>query len=355
VSHWQQREGGGVVAIWLIRTVALGFGRRVARLLLYPIALYFFLRRADERAASRAYLARVLGRPVRSRDVFHHIHLFAGTLLDRLFFLARGERDFQVETEGLQHLDRWIDVGRGVLLVGSHQGSFEALRALGARRPDVPLRVVLDKQKTPALTTVLEALAPDVGAAVIDASRGGASVALAMAEGAAQGAMVALLADRGHRDEATRRVPFLGTPAPFPVGPWLLAAALKIPVVLCMGIYLGGNRYRLIFEPFSDGIAIPRAQRAAALDEIVEHYVRRVEHYARAYPFNWFNFYDFWQEDECADGAPAAHAPVAAADVAPTFPGADTASAASVPVAAHAAPGALASSATEHPVARPVR
>ncbi len=173
MSHWQQREGGGVVAIWLIRTVALGFGRRVARLLLYPIALYFFLRRADERAASRAYLTRVLGRPVRSRDVFHHIHLFAGTLLDRLFFLARGERDFQVETEGLQHLDRWIDVGRGVLLIGSHQGSFEALRALGARRPDVPLRVVLDKQKTPALTTVLEALAPDVGAAVIDASRGG--------------------------------------------------------------------------------------------------------------------------------------------------------------------------------------
>ncbi len=343
MSHWQQREGGGVVAIWLIRTVALGFGRRVARLLLYPIALYFFLRRADERAASRAYLTRVLGRPVRSRDVFHHIHLFAGTLLDRLFFLARGERDFQVETEGLQHLDRWIDVGRGVLLIGSHQGSFEALRALGARRPDVPLRVVLDKQKTPALTTVLEALAPDVGAAVIDASRGGASVALAMAEGAAQGAMVALLADRGHRDEATRRVPFLGTPAPFPVGPWLLAAALKIPVVLCMGIYLGGNRYRLIFEPFSDGIAVPRAQRAAALDDIIEHYVRRVEHYARTYPFNWFNFYDFWQEADAAADASVAHASDDAAPVAHT------------PVADEAVPVAHAPAASGHSVTEPLR
>ncbi len=98
-----------------------------------------------------------------------------------------------MDVEGLADLDRWIDAGRGVLLIGSHQGSFEALRALGARRPDVPLRVVLDKQKTPALTTVLEALAPDVGAAVIDASLGGTSVALAMAESAAEGAMVALL------------------------------------------------------------------------------------------------------------------------------------------------------------------
>ncbi|NID16286.1 acyltransferase [Luteibacter yeojuensis] len=310
MSHWKQREGGGWFAIWLIRTIALRLGRGVARVLLYPIALYFFLRRADERLASRTYLARVLNRPVTNYDVFRHIHMFAATLLDRLFFLAHGERDFAVDVEGLQELDRCIDAGKGVLLIGSHQGSFEALRALGARRPDVPLRVVLDKQKTPALTAVLEALAPDVGAAVIDASRGGASVALAMAEGAAQGGMVALLADRGHRNEATRRVPFLGRPAPFPVGPWHLASALKIPVVLCMGIYLGGNRYRLIFEAFSDGIDVPRAERAAALDGLVARYAARVEHYARLYPFNWFNFYDFWQET-----GPAADEPAAAARV----------------------------------------
>ncbi|MDF3982836.1 acyltransferase [Luteibacter sp. PPL201] len=301
MSHWRQREGGGWFAIWLIRTIALRFGRRVARLLLYPIAAYFFLRRADERLASRLYLERVLDRPVTSRDVFHHIHFFAATLLDRLFFLARGERDFVVETEGLAELDRHIDAGRGVLLIGSHQGSFEALRALAERRPDVPLRVVLDKQKTPALTAVLEALAPDVGEAVIDASRGGASVALAMAEGAAQGAMVALLADRGHQGEASRMVPFLGAPAPFPLGPWLLASALKIPVMVCMGLYLGGNRYRLVFEPFAERIDIPRADRAAAIDAVVARYASRVEHYCRTHPFNWFNFYDFWQDMGVAD------------------------------------------------------
>jgi predicted LPLAT superfamily acyltransferase len=308
MSHWQQREGGGFFAIWLIRTVGLGLGRRVARVLLWPIALYFFLRRATERAASRLYLARVLGREVTNRDVFHHIHMFASTLLDRMFFLARGERDFQVEVEGLPALDRWLDARTGVLLLGSHQGSFEALRALGQRRPDVPLRVVLDKQKTPALTTLLEALAPDVGAAVIDASLGGTSVALAMAEGAAEGGMVALLADRGHRHEASRTVPFIGTPASFPVGPWLLASALKIPVVLCFGIYLGGNRYRLIFEDFSAGIDIPRANRAEVLDAIVARYAARIEHYCRVYPFNWFNFYDFWQEMD-GEHAPTASTP----------------------------------------------
>lgn len=303
MSHWkQQREGGGFFAIWLLRTIGLGLGRRVARLLLWPIALYFFLRRPAERHASRLYLSRVLGRPVTQRDVFHHIHMFSATLLDRMFFLARGERDFVVEAEGIDVLDARLDEGNGVLLLGSHQGSFEALRALGQRRPDVPLRVVLDKQKTPALTALLEALAPDVGAAVIDASLGGTSVALAMAEGAAKGGMVALLADRGNAQEASRMVPFLGTPASFPVGPWLLASALKIPVVLCFGIYLGGNRYKLIFESFADGgIDIPRACRAEALDAIMARFAARIEHYCRLYPFNWFNFYDFWQEGEGAN------------------------------------------------------
>jgi predicted LPLAT superfamily acyltransferase len=83
-----------------------------------------------------------------------------------------------------------------VLLLGSHQGSFEALRAIGARRPQMPLRVVLDKQKTPAMTELLEALSPQVGACVIDAARDGTSIALAMAEACRAGAVVAMLADR---------------------------------------------------------------------------------------------------------------------------------------------------------------
>src|SRR3954467_10011874 len=101
MSHWQQGEGGGMAAIWLIRTIALHLGRGVARVLLYPIAFYFFVRRARERAASRVYLARVLGRRVTLFDVFRHMHMFSATLLDRMFFLAHGERDFVVEVDGL--------------------------------------------------------------------------------------------------------------------------------------------------------------------------------------------------------------------------------------------------------------
>ncbi|TAM62775.1 MAG: acyltransferase [Rhodanobacter sp.] len=296
-EHWQSRpEGGGHFALWLIRTIALRGGRRVGRCCLYPITLYFYLRRGPERRASRQYLQRVLKQPVTPWQVLRHLHCFAATIMDRVFLLAHGEKPFRIETQGIELLDQRIALGRGVLLLGSHQGSFEALRVIGARRPDLQLRVVLDKQKTPALTQLLEALAPDLGACVIDAAQDGTSIALAMSEACQRGAVVAMLADRGRGHEVLRHTDFLGSPAPFPISPWLLAHALQVPVVLSFGLYLGGNRYRLVFEPMSDRIEIPRQRRGPVLDELIARYAQRLEHYVRIAPYNWFNFYDFWQD-----------------------------------------------------------
>ncbi|MEO6800451.1 MAG: acyltransferase [Rhodanobacter sp.] len=305
-EHWQSRpEGGGRFAIWLIRAIALYGGRPLARLCLYPITGYFYLRRGPERQASAQYLQRVFGHPATPWQVLTHFHAFAATILDRVFLLARGEHPFEFETEGLELLDQRIALGRGVLLFGSHQGSFEALRAVGARRPDMPLRVVLDKQKTPAMTELLEALAPEVGACVIDAAQDGTSIALAMAEACRQGAVVAMLADRGRAQETLRRAELLGSAAPFPISPWLLAHSLQVPVVLCFGLYLGGNRYRLVFEPFSERVEIPRHDRVPALDALLTRYAQRLEHYIRIAPYNWFNFYDFWQDTPAAEPAAA--------------------------------------------------
>ena len=67
---WKQRpEGGGHFAIWLIRGIARHGGRRIARLLLGPITLYFMVVRGPERRASIQYLERVLRRTVAVHDV----------------------------------------------------------------------------------------------------------------------------------------------------------------------------------------------------------------------------------------------------------------------------------------------
>jgi predicted LPLAT superfamily acyltransferase len=310
---WQHsREGGGHFAIWLIRGVGLHVGRGFARLALYPITLYFFLRRREEVRCSRDFYTRLQGQRGSTRQVLHQIHHFACTILDRVFLLSRGLDRFAFDTHGVELLEAQLAKGRGVLLLGSHYGSFEALRALSLHRAPVKLRVVLDKQQTPSLTKLLEELAPEVGRDAIDISAGTTQAMLAIADAARQGHMIALLADRPRAGEATRTAPFLGDPAPFPLGPWQVAAVLDVPVVLSFGTYLGGNRYRLDFEPFAERVSLPRQGREAALDALLAQYARRLEHYVREYPDNWFNFYDFWQpplQSALARGSDATQAP----------------------------------------------
>ena len=75
-----------------------------------------------------------------------------------------------------------------------------------------------------------------------------------------------------------------------------MAALLRRPVFFMTGLYLGGNRYRLHFEPLADFSQTPRADRDAAIRAAMQRYADRLSHFCRLAPYNWFNFFDFWQK-----------------------------------------------------------
>ena len=303
-DHWSERhECGGRRAIRLIRFITLHLGRPFALALLYPITLYFYLRREPERRASREFLTRALGRPATPWEVMRHIRKYATTLVDRIYLLAESTKRFEITTHGLKELDDLIEQNRGVLLLGAHIGSFEVLRAISDRRPDLQTRILMDRQQTPELTSMLMALNPAVANSIIDVGVNDTDIALAIQDAAKQNALIGMLADRSRPKETTTMVPFFGSPAPFPVAPYLIASLLDLPVVLTFGLYRGGNRYDLYFETLSERIVIPRRERAALMHEWAARYAARLEHYTRLDPYNWFNFYDFWHRAD--DPAPA--------------------------------------------------
>jgi predicted LPLAT superfamily acyltransferase len=102
------------------------------------------------------------------------------------------------------------------------------------------------------------------------------------------GHLVGVLADRSLDDERSLRIPFLGSEARFPLGPFRMAALLGKPVVLMLGLYRGGRRYDIVFETISVRPTM------ALVEETLRHYVARLEHHCRSAPYNWFNFYHFW-------------------------------------------------------------
>jgi len=292
-QQWATRaERGALPLIKLMVWIALRLGRPIARASLYPICIYFLAFSGGSRRASRQYLARALGRTPGLSDVFRHYLSFAACVLDRVFFLNDQLHLFDLHVHGEDIVLEMLRRRRGCILLGAHFGSFEAVRALGRKQPDVRISLVMYEENARKIRTVMDAINPRLAINVI--ALGASDSMIAVGQRLDQGDFVGMLADRSLAAEGEVRCPFLGTPAAFPDGPFRLAALLNRPVVLMFGVYGGGNRYDIFFETLADPQAPSSCGSAEQTEALLRLYAARLEHYCRKAPFNWFNFYDFW-------------------------------------------------------------
>lgn len=292
-KRWSELpERGTPLMLWLICWIATHIGRWAARLLLYPIAFYFLLTAHEARRGSYDYLKRVLGRDADWRHVFKLIHCFAATILDRVYLLGGDFERFEVKVHQAEIFHRQVDSGQGCILLGSHLGSFEMLRALGVSQQRIPLRVLMDTEHNSSITRFLHALNPEIAATVIGSYR--PDTLLEVKESVDEGFLIGALGDRPTGAGRTMRCEFLGAPATFPIGAIQLAAIIQCPIILFFGLYRGGNRYDIHFELLTDRVAPDRARRAQDIERWTRRYVERLEYHTRRAPYNWFNFYPFW-------------------------------------------------------------
>ena len=284
-------ERGTPASLWLIGWIAVHVGRSAARLLLYPITLYFLISAHSARRVSYEYLKRVRRHPTYWWHVFRHFHCFAATILDRVYLLRGEFEPFEVTLHDKEVLHRQLESGKGCILLGSHLGSFEVLRSLGVTH-DFPLKVLMDIEHNEHITRFLDNLNQEIASTVIVPDR--PETLLRVKENLAAGFLIGMLGDRVSGEGKTTRCQFLGTPATFPAGPILLAAIMRCPVVLFFGLYRGGNRYEIQFEHFAQEVNLDRDHRAEGVQRWTQRYVERLENYVRLAPYNWFNFYPFW-------------------------------------------------------------
>ncbi len=292
-ANWTQApERSNVAILRLMVVLSLTLGRRVCRLLLYPIASYFVLFAPKAREASRRYLTRALGRAPDFRDIYRHFLAFASMVHDRIYLLNGRFDDFHIEIDGEDAL-KAASADGGLLLIGAHLGSFEVLRVMARQHGGMKVAMLMYEKNARKINAALAAINPDAVQDIVPL--GQMDSMLIAQQRIEQGHVVGMLADRGLGGDAVRELPFLGTQAPFPLGPWRMAAMLRRPVFLMLGLYLGGNRYRIVFEPIADFSDVERATRQLAMDAAQEKYAARLEAHCRQAPYNWFNFFDFWQ------------------------------------------------------------
>ena len=218
----------------------------------------------------------------------------ASTIHDRIYLLNDRFDLFDIEIIGNEAVQKVAAEHPGALLIGAHLGSFEVLRAVGRGQQGLKVAMMMYEDNARKINATLEAINPAATQDIIPLGR--MDSMLQARDKLDEGYLVGMLADRGLGDDATVDCDFLGKPARFPLGPFRMAAMLRRPVFFMTGLYLGGNRYQLHFEPIADFSQTTREERDTAIHAAMQHYADRLTNYCRLAPYNWFNFFDFWQK-----------------------------------------------------------
>jgi predicted LPLAT superfamily acyltransferase len=287
------RERGSTGLLRFMAFLSLRLGRRMSRAALYGIAAYFFLFAPGARRQSRRFLRRALGRAPRAGDRFRHVLNFATTIHDRVYLINEQYDTFRITIEGESLMRAQVDLGHGAFLMGAHMGSFEVIGSIGRRQAGLQVSMAMYEDNARKINSILAAINPKAKPDII--SLGHIDAMLLIADRLDRGAFVGMLGDRTLGEEPVHEVTILGERAYLPTGPMRAAAILRRSVIFMLGLYCGGNRYHVVFEPIAVFSTVTPKSRDAVVRVAVERYAALLDKYCRSHPYNWFNFFDFWR------------------------------------------------------------
>ena len=312
-THWMNvKERRGFSGMKLLWKLYRWGGRPLFAVIGWPVTGVFYLTGTAAKKASEKFLTRVneertrRGLPTEMLSGLTHFRAFTMSMLDRLAAWVGDltlwkDVDF-ADDESRKLLCEPPADGRGKLVLVSHLGVAEATRALAQHDRAVPVWALVYDEHAPRFKAMLEDVAPDASRHIIAVNHLGVDTAARLEEAIARGEWVAIAADRTPNDQSSRgsrtaTASFLGHDAPFPVGPFVLANLLKCDVVTLFAVRVG-DKLLISCRPFASEIQLPRKTRDEALAQYASQWAKTLEDQAVAHPYQWFNFYDFWHEDE---------------------------------------------------------
>jgi len=179
--------------------------------------------------------------------------------------------------------ERLNELKGGMISLTAHVGNWEMAGRLLAVRSARPTHVVVAQEEMRAL----ERWVRRDGDGVRFVPRTAPTVSLQLVAALRRGEVVAVQGDRALGTRGDALVPFFGRPAPFPLGPFILARALRVPLAPAFCMLGPDHRYTVTMpEP----LTVP----AGGEEEALRAWVALLEETVRLHPTQWFNFFDVW-------------------------------------------------------------
>ncbi|MDR1505812.1 MAG: hypothetical protein LBI67_01780 [Treponema sp.] len=293
----------------------------VLRILAVPVSFFYFLFSKRSRTESKRFLQKVsvfikdgktAKKCVSCFGPLRVIVSFSLCLLERLESW-NGTFPFSAvhfKGDGPGDLVRGLENGKGAFIICSHLGNTELLRALasfnktGVSR-NIRVTSIVDFSVTSRFNRMLWELNPQSRLSVIGADEIGPHTAPLLEERLAGGELVVIAGDRtpAAGDKAPYDFPFLGEHAPFAFGSFYLASLLNYPVYFVFALRHDGGLFKKDYDMYihKSGVSFdcPRSERLKRSEKLARLFALTLESHCKKYPFQWYNFHDFWADKTC--------------------------------------------------------
>ncbi len=292
MAGWQGKTRGGTMGYQIFIFIIRYLGVRAAYAFTWVVIPYFIPFAPQATASTWRYARRILGYG-RWRSLgllLRNYYRVAQITIDRLA-LRYGMKDrYRFVFEGYDEFLEVLNSGEGVVMMGAHVGNWE----LGTPFFDhygKKINIVMYDAEHQRIKQMLQKSALQSEFKIIPVNADNLTHVFRITEALSNREYVCFQGDRYVNTEKVSVCDFMGHPARFPSGPFLLASRLKTPVVFYFALREPGYCYRFHFTLLHPD----RAPQGVSPEQYVLHqYVQTLEQVVRRYPEQWFNYYRFW-------------------------------------------------------------
>lgn len=298
-NPWTSRSMGAKWQhVFFYRLIAIG-GRNAAYFMLFWVVLvYMFKPSAIQRG--EPYLKH---RFPDARGLSLWLHRWrwqwelGKSLVDRAVAGIKGEFSFDLGEKEMDALREHFALGKGIILLASHIGSWHAaLSFLAGLLPGVPASVVLLREEGDYDRHYFEHQGTRAPFTIIDPAEGPTS-AIAMIQRLQGGGILSIMGDRPMGEAKLCPATFLGGEIRLPFTPFYLASVSGAPVVAFFAYRTGPGSAR---NHLAGIINVPEklGKNPEAYAPYMQLYADMLEKSVMDEPYQFFNFYNMWENDE---------------------------------------------------------
>ena len=291
MSSWQGKSKGTPLGYRIFVWVLRNFGVTPAYFMLRLVVLYYFL--FSWTASGHIYhLYRHrlgFGRLRSIAKIYTNYYLLGQGLIDRVVMMSGIRNKFSFEFDGEENLRRIAKLNRGGILLSAHIGNWDIAGHLFTRL-ETPINIVMYDGEHEKIKQYLESVTGRRKMNII-LVREDLSHIYAISDAFMRNELVCMHADRFVEGNKTMQADFIGQPARFPMGPFVLAAKFKVPVSFVFAVKESKLHYHFFA---SEIMEYSDPDKKMVMQQMLNDFVKEMEQKLRQYPEQWFNYYDFW-------------------------------------------------------------